>query len=473
MSLMSRLRDFVVGSPEERGWLDLGLDTFNMGGISYILNGLNQTLPGQKVEEVEPGFESLAQRAYAANGIVFACELARVMLFTEARFQFQEMPGGVPGDLVGGIDGRNPAYRGLTLLNHPWPGGTTGDLLKVMLIDADLAGISYVARPEMGQRLERLRPDWVKILWDRPIWEPGANPLAYGYTPGGPGSDPVVYPASEVAYFSLAPNPLSPRIGVPWIASALPQLMSHQAASLHKRSYWEHGASPNFAVQVRSVDPKKFNEWVQVFRQNHEGARNAARTLFVSEGTTVTPLGNTLQEADLKAVQGADETVICAAAGVPPVVVGISEGLQGSSLNSGNFAASMRRFADMFARPAWRNAAGSLESIIPPPPGMRLWYADDDIPALKDDIKDAADALFVQAQAIRQLSDGGYDPDSVVDAIVANDLRRLKHTGAFSVQLHEPGAEPPKPATAVPMTPDAATPPNGKAPAVAAPAKEG
>jgi hypothetical protein len=41
--------------------------------------------------------------------------------FSEARFQFQRLTNGQPGDLFG-----NPA---LTPIERPWPGGTTADLL--------------------------------------------------------------------------------------------------------------------------------------------------------------------------------------------------------------------------------------------------------------------------------------------------------------------------------------------------------
>jgi hypothetical protein len=126
-------------------------------------------------------------------------------------------------------------------------------------------------------------------------------------------------------------------------------------------------------------------------------------------------------------------------------VVGISEGLQGSSLNAGNFAASMRRFADLTMRPLWRNIAGSLAQIVPVPGDAELWYDDRDIPALKDDIKSAAEVQQLQAQAIRQYVDAGFEPDSVVDAISAGDIKRLKHSGLYSVQLQLPVPDQPKP----------------------------
>jgi hypothetical protein len=49
---------------------------------------------------------------------------------------------------------------------------------------------------------------------------------------------------------------------------------------------------------------------------------------------------------------------------------------------------------------------------------------------------------------MKTLVDAGYDPDSVRDAVDADDLTTLTHTGLVSVQLQEPGTtQPDQPAT--------------------------
>jgi hypothetical protein len=127
---------------------------------------------------------------------------------------------------------------------------------------------------------------------------------------------------------------------------------------------------------------------------------------------------------------------------VHPAIVALSEGLQGASLNAGNFGAARRLQADKMLRPTWRNMAGSLETIVPAQPGSRLWYDDRDIPFLREDVKDAAEIISTQATAMRTLGDGGWDHDAVVDAVTSGDLRRLggAHTGLVPVQLQIPGA---------------------------------
>jgi phage portal protein BeeE len=418
------------------------------GGDSALINGAlyplmgTQTLGG-KVENIDYEFTSYVMRGFMGNPIVFACEMARVNLFTEARFQFQKMTKGRPGDYYGD---RGQANSGLSLLDHPWPGGTTGDLLKYLLTDADFSGNSFTVRTRRD-RLFRARPDWTTMIHGSPnpdtnMWDPEAEFLGIAYQPGGPqyGREPIFYDASMVAHFSPIPDPLLPLRGMSWLTPVIREVMGDQAMSEHKLRFFEQGATPNVIVKTTFTDVAKAKEWINLWRQEHEGVQNAYKTMFLSAGADADVVGANLQQVDFSSVQGHGETRIASAAGVPPVVAGLSEGLQGSSLNSGNFQASMRRFADLTMRPLWRNCAGSFERIIPPPSGSRLWYDARDIPALKDDIKDMAEVQLKEAQSIRSLLDAGFVAESVIKAVIANDMSLLQHSGLFSVQLQAPGS---------------------------------
>jgi len=409
---------------------------FTLGNMLYLNPGLRG-----KEEVIADTFAGLVQGAYKANGVVFACELARIMLFSEARFQFRQRRSGRPGDLFG--------TDALSILERPWRGGTTGDLLTRAMQHADFGGTAFVVR-RTRDRIRLPRPDWMTIVLgseedpDVTSDDLDAEVLGYLYHPGGrhAGNEPVVLFPDQVAVFAPIPDPLGKFRGIPWLTPVIRNIMGHNAATHHKLRFFENGATPQVIVSLDAsiTDPAKFRQWVEVLEQNHKGAVNAYRTLYLGAGAQATVVGKDLQQLDFKATQGADETIIATAAGVPAAVLGISEGLQGSALNSGNYASAMRRFADLTMRPAWRNMAGSLEVIVPPPSGSELWYDDRDIPALKDDISDAAAVVNLNATAIRTLSDGGFDPTSVVDAVVAGDLKRLQHTGKLSVQLQEPGA---------------------------------
>lgn len=403
-------------------------------------------------EEIEDNFSGLINGAYKRNGIVFACMLARQLLFSEARFQFQEMRGGRPGDLFGN--------ESLSILEHPWPGATTGDLLARAIQDADLAGNHFSALRR--RRIKRMRPDWVTIVLgsldeedpEMDAWDLDAELLGYIYHPGGRYSDhdPVYLLREQVAHFAPIPDPEASYRGMSWITPIIREVIADSAARDHKVKFFENGATPNLFVSLDIEDPNKFKRWVEGFDAEHRGAANAYKTLFLGAGSSATVVGNSFQQIDFKTVQGAGEVRIAAASGIHPVIVGLSEGLSGSSLNAGNFTAARRLTADKTLRPMWRNFAGSMETIVPAPSGSRLWYDERDIPFLADDIKDSADVQAQQASAMRQLVDAGFKPETVIDAIVSGDFKRLTHSGLMSVQLLPPGTmadpkpeEPPAP----------------------------
>jgi hypothetical protein len=94
-----------------------------------------------------------------------------------------------------------------------------------------------------------------------------------------------------------------------------------------------------------------------------------------------------------------------------------------------------------------------MQSIVAPPSGSaRLWYDDRDIPFLREDVKDQAEILSMNAQTLRALLDAGFDPDAAVRAVEANDLVLLagEHSGLFSVQLQPPMPDGPEPVAAPP-----------------------
>jgi phage portal protein BeeE len=410
----------------------------NYLGLNYGLTG--GTLSGNE-ERVDSTFPGYVQGAYKRNGVVFACMAARMLMFSEARFKFRQQRAGRPGDLFG-----TPA---LQILEVPWTNGTTGGLLSRMIQDVDLAGNFYAAR-RPGPSLRRMQPDRVTIiLGSKTGRDVDTDVLGYTYAPNPYDNSQKgeTYLAEEVVHFAPYPDPEARFRGMSWLTPVLREVMADSAATTHKLKYFENGATPNLVVTMGGekvrMAPQVFDEWVDKFEGQHAGLMNAYKTLYLAAGATANVVGSDMKQVDFKVTQGAGETRIAAAAGIHPVIVGLSEGLQGSSLNAGNFTAAVRRFADMTLRPLWRDASASLAPIIAVPPGSELWYDDRDISALQQDQTDAAAIQQTQAITIRELINAGFEPKTVVAAVMAGDYGLLKHTDLVSVQLQEPGSTQP------------------------------
>ena len=413
---------------------------FGFGGLQR--STVRQTLLGT-VEEIGPDFAGLSQGAFKRNGIIFTCMAARQLLMSEATFKFQQQRAGMPGDLFGTPD--------LAILEHPWPNAQTGDLISRAVQDVDLSGNFFAVR--RPNRIRRLRPDWMSIILgsesDAAVdaRDIDAEVIGYAYHPGGYYSDrdPVLLMPEQVAHWAPIPDPEAGYRGMSWLTPVIREVMGDSAARDHKLKFFENGATVNLAVSMDLDDPVKFKRLVEEMDSEYKGISNAYKTLYMAAGATPHVIGRDFQQMDFKTVQGAGEVRIASASGMHPVILGLSEGLQGSSLNSGNFTAARRLTADKTLRPLWRGLAGALSTIVPPPAGSLLWYDDRHIPFLADDVKDAAEVLQLQGQTIGRLVDAGFDADSVVLAVKSGDLSRLTHTGLFSVQLQPPGTGVPAP----------------------------
>ena len=402
-------------------------------------------------EQIGNDFDAYVAEAFKANGVVFSCMLARQMLFSEARFAWRRYRNGQPQSLFTNAE--------LGVLEKPWPGGTIGDLLGRMIQDADLAGQAYHTMADdegrfgrsatgAGRRIVRMRPDWVSIILGSRsghLYDLDTQPVGFLYAPppveGKPSTKVLLVP-SEVSHFSPIPDPAARFRGMSWLTPVVREIEADKAASRHKLKFFEQGATISTVVSLdKEITPQAFEEFVEKMRAETEGVDKAYKTLYLGGGADVTLNGSTMQQMDFKSTQGAGETRIAAAAGMHPVIVGLSEGLQGSSLNAGNFDAAVRLTADKTIRPLWRMAAGSLERLLTSPGNdAALWYDDRDVAFLRDDSTSVAEIQSKQAVTARQLLDAGFTPESVVAYLDTGSLTALEHSGLYSVQLQPPGS---------------------------------
>jgi HK97 family phage portal protein len=381
--------------------------------------------------------------AYATSGVVFGVILARLALFSEAEFKFQRK-----------ADKSLYGTGALSLLEDPWPNGSTGELLARMEQDVSMAGNAYIRNA--GTQLERLRPDGVTIISELtvdPVTDSEVRTcVGYIYDTTAFDQDRMVefYPVEEVAHWSPIPDPLATFRGMSWMTPVLREVNADQAMTDYKRAYLENAATPNLLVKYqRKVSQSAIDRLSEQFSAKHGGVNNAFKTLILDEGADATAIGNTFNQMSYAATQAAGENRIAVAAGVPAIVAGLKEGLESATYS--NYGLAMRRFADLTMRPNWRSACAALARLIDVPDDSRLWFDTSAIAALQEGEKERADTMSVLASAASALINAGYEPASVNSALAASDVTLLKHTGMVSVQLQPPGsqkpeAEPSKPA---------------------------
>lgn len=411
---------------------------------SYSHNGQSYTLPvttygSSKQEPIGVDFLGLTEGAFKQNPVVFAAIAKRAGLLSDARFKFRGL-----------TDGKMFGTPALAPLERPGVNQTTGEMIYRAEQDESLAG-NYYATNRFGG-VTRLFPHLVDILIDGdeddPQLDPGARVVGYLYWPKGRGSGygaqkPMVFAPEEIVHWSPVPDPAARFRGMSWLQPIVIEIQSDKAATEHKAKFFENGATVNLAVVAPDFvkNLTQLEEFRDKMNLGHRGTANAYKTLFLAAGADVKTIGADLKQIDFKATQGAGETRIAVASEVPAPLLNISEGLSGSSLNAGNLGVARRMFADSWARPKWRSLCAAFAKFVVVPPGAELWTDLSDVAFLREDEKDAAQIFFTEAQAARQLTDGGYEPPSVIAATAARDMTLLVHSGLLSVQLLPPGTE--------------------------------
>lgn len=383
----------------------------------------------------------------------FAAELVRAAVLSQARFTFRNPPWLSAGQgHPQAAPRRTFGNAALALLERPWPNGTTGDLIARMEWHAGLAGNSFVTNWQKQNRLRVLRPDFTAIVYgsqrepDDPAHALDGEILGYIYQNGGisPGNTAPIetLPVSSVAHWMPLPDPLQAGLGMSWLTPALRAIQGDMLADQHKIAFFANGATPNLVVKgITAMTRDQFDEIVEMLEEGHAGVANAYKTLYLAAGADASVIGADMQAADLRAVQGAGETRISVLSRVPAPLLGISEGLAGSSLNAGNFAAARRMFADSWIYPALQNLASTLAPLVQVPADAELWFDTRDMPVLREDAKDAAEIEQVKANTITTLVKDGFSPESAIAAVTTQDMTALVHTGLVSVQLQPPRTE--------------------------------
>lgn len=392
-----------------------------------------------KSEDIENSFTGYVQQIYKSDGVVFAVMLARQLLFSEARFMWQELNDGRPGDLFWSPE--------LELLDHPWPNATTGEMLVRMDQDVSLAGNAYVVREE--GRLRRLQPDWLTIVLTAPPAEAVQSDVAgYWYHPGRtysnvdqPQPEDGLYLPDEMCHWSPIPDPEAQYRGMSWLTPVVREVMADKAATLHKERFFANGATLGPVISSKeNLSAEQFTEWVDNLDRAHSGVMNAYKPLYMASPVDVKATTADLRQLDFKITQGAGESRIAAAGGVPPIIVGLSEGLQYATYS--NYGSARRKMGDHWARPQWRSVSAALSSLMGTPErSARLWYDDRDIAFLREDQKDAAEIDRVNAATIVSLSTGGFTRKSAITAVASRDMTLLEEDPNWvSVQLQQSSA---------------------------------
>jgi hypothetical protein len=203
----------------------------------------------------------------------------------------------------------------------------------------------------------------------------------------------------------------------------------------HRQTFFDQAGTPNLILKYeQKLSPELLTKIKAAWQARFAGPRGAGSTVVLDEGADLTVVGSTFESMRFNDVQAAGEARIASAAGVPAIVAGLQAGLDAATYS--NYGMAIKAMANGTGAYLWRSLCSSLAKLVEVPAGARLWYDTTNIPALREDEKDRANAMQVLASAASTLLMAGYDAESITNYLSSGDLAQLKHTGLVSVQLY-------------------------------------
>jgi phage portal protein BeeE len=337
-----------------------------------------------------------------------------MMMLAEASFKFRNVK---TKKLYGNTD--------LEILEYPWPGATAGELWARMEQQASLYGNAFVAKVASDELLILpadevvIVSEWVTeggIRYKRPIgydWDPNRKP-------GIDSKDSAqFFTIDEVAHWSPIPDPNAKWRGMSWMSPVLKDVTADTAMTAYKGMYMRHG-SPVTAVKYdRPLKPETVDYLIQRIKSKYGGVNNAWNPLVFDQGADPV-MSAGLDQLDFRNIQAGGELRICAAAGVSPILIGLTSAGSGES-----YQTAMRQFGDMHMRPLWRSACASLQKLVKVPQDSQLWYDTSDIAALQAAETEKAQVTQVSAAALLTFIQAGMTPESAILAVNSGDLSLL------------------------------------------------
>lgn len=413
------------------------------GGGTFPITGRTTNSEG-----VPNDLDSYAERFYKSSGVVYGVCRVRRNVFSQIYFKWKPKDAEFTEFSLVPLKG-----VAANLLDKPAPGTTMTSFLSKAIQDIDLMGNAYwyrdYDRVNGREFLRRLRPDWVDILLSGdPTKDAFVDVIGYAYYPGGDFANMRTFFPEEVVHWMHEPDPQAQYRGMSWMTPVIRDILIEEYANEHRLGFFKRGAQSNVAIVLRSdrhYTPEQLDEIQARFRAGHSGYANAYEPMFVANGADIVPIESDLSSLDMKNVSGRAETHIAMASGVHPTVGAMMEGMQGASLNSGNYKVAERAFVNITMHPLWQSLCEALEAVVTPPrptkkhpDELQLWYSVSGVSILNDDRMEREELKNKAAETMDKLVREGWTSDSVKEYIKTGNTDALVHTGALSVQLYYP-----------------------------------
>jgi HK97 family phage portal protein len=257
-----------------------------------------------------------------------------------------------------------------------------------------------------------VRPDRLE-----PVPDPDDYLLGWIYT--SPGGEQIPLRLNEVIHEKL-PDPLDPFRGAGPVASILPNIQQQKYATDYQRNLFINGADPGGIIQVGDATNRvrltdaEFDEFVNRWRESHQGVARAGRIGFLENGMTWTPGGQTNKDLEYGNLRLANRDELREAWRMHKAMLGTTD-----DVNRANAETAEEMFGNLQTVPRLERRRDTLNHKLLPlfGQGQEDAYEFDFDSPVKENREQAVIEMTGKAAAAETLVAVGFDPAQVLEAV--------------------------------------------------------
>lgn len=414
MSFRSRLLDKI---PYFQNVRDIPLEDIRDVAVTV-------TAGNEQPEPVQRDYANAADQGYRQNELVFACIQEYITSASEAKL----VVGNKDSD---GVLVPTSQQRALSLVDEPNASMDTVAFLEALHMQLLIGGNAYLFTPRSNigtiSGMYWLRPDRVRVIPDQMTG--GAKAYRYTLDRYTLGAKQYIIPAEYIGHHKTT-DPINDWYGLGNLQVLAKMVNLDSDATDFGRAVFENkGVPAGFLKVARKINSQ--DEADAIRRNWHArfaGKANWQRIGVLDEDASYEKLANGMGEMALPDLRNLTESRICAAFGVPPIIVGAKVGLDSATYS--NYGQAKESFWEETLLPAYNRAAAFFTRALRDTPdfrGMEFAFDFSQVRALADDVKQQAEVQQINANTASILIKAGYEPDSVTDVLKLPE--GLVHTG--------------------------------------------
>jgi HK97 family phage portal protein len=290
------------------------------------------------------------------NSAVFAC----LMLKAQA---FQEAPLRVARLLQDGTEDWLDEHPLMELLGDPHPSLSQPEFNAWLSLCLDCAGNAYLRkiRDRAGQvvQLWPISPTLMQPETTEDDRRRGVFISHYVYDDGKGSREEV--PVEDIVHFRDGVDDTDHRLGLSRLRRLLREVASDEEATRFLEDLLANYAVASLAVTVPPGPVLTQEQATQIrdrLREDYGATgRNRGHVAVVANGATLSQVGFSPQQLDLKSAHYLPETRICAVLGVPAMLAGFASGLEHTIYN--NMEQAQDHLYEQTIVPRWRQVAAT------------------------------------------------------------------------------------------------------------------